>query len=810
MIFPKHNMHFFVKKVRTMNKKITSVSVILLLALSAFSFQSIRFVKADMNSALELNTGLNSGAISDSEPEIWYKISYPTNYYIYLNLGGLTENLDMEIWLYNTTSSQYEMAAKLDGSGTSNEIYFNFFAYYNDIVYIRVYQAAVGEESSFDLDYSNQYIDFGPTFGDTSGSIVGGISAFYYFERYGNSMLYAFANLYNLTSDLNLRLYKRNIDGWTWSIISDSSHSGTVNETIRLADPNNSPEGDKYIFEVYGTSGDYTLYMEQSSLINAYSLPTSGWSNGYYAQAIYYDATTTAPGFVHVYDLDADVTLEAYFYNASNEWEFIAASNNPGTQDEVIPINFDESINYLFLVFGSETGFSFDIREPAIDTEPNNIQLEALNLDSTEFGWGYIDDTADMYSVSLTAGDVLIVKLNQLNDTVNLIIYDASNTSLASINSAGESSVTLTYDSTSIQVVYITIMRVSGNTIYKLTRYLAQPGQFEWGVNVNDEFEFVSGQFSTYLDDFSAMRTKAVVKGIYNFENMDKVLMDGFIYNQMTSSWESDGQKFFFDSNNTWQEVYPGVWGYKSYWLTPGLMGDDGISHLFVIPTFSGIVNSSWLNDSANIIVQMFSSNYSIQTIGYSINVTFVQGSTTQEFKAVYNSSGVVQKLFIYQNETLMTYYLSKNLIVNLTINSPTDITYNKTTTGNRIVWTPTGTDGIYPKYLLYRNGTNIANGTWKSGNNIEVNVDGLNEGVYNYTIVLKNGLGTVLQDTVFVSVVIPPSPPTTEPSPSPSPTPSPEPEAPAGIPGYPLLILLGVAGIGVLMLKKRIATKSE
>ncbi|MFW9786848.1 MAG: hypothetical protein ACFFE1_04190 [Candidatus Thorarchaeota archaeon] len=91
-----------------------------------------------------------------------------------------------------------------------------------------------------------------------------------------------------------------------------------------------------------------------------------------------------------------------------------------------------------------------------------------------------------------------------------------------------------------------------------------------------------------------------------------------------------------------------------------------------------------------------------------------------------------------------------------LTIDHPLDIFYYEGETGNNITWTPTS---IYPGgYLLYVNDEGVEADSWL-GDPIVVDVDGLDPGVYNYTIVVFNTNLEYVTDEVVVTVETPGSP---------------------------------------------------
>lgn len=85
------------------------------------------------------------------------------------------------------------------------------------------------------------------------------------------------------------------------------------------------------------------------------------------------------------------------------------------------------------------------------------------------------------------------------------------------------------------------------------------------------------------------------------------------------------------------------------------------------------------------------------------------------------------------------------------TLSSPTDIIYEFGTSGNMIYWQ--ATDQYPHTYQLERNGTVIESGPWES-EIFAINIDGLEIGVYNFTLTVCDEGGLCRSDTVFVSVV--------------------------------------------------------
>ncbi len=84
-------------------------------------------------------------------------------------------------------------------------------------------------------------------------------------------------------------------------------------------------------------------------------------------------------------------------------------------------------------------------------------------------------------------------------------------------------------------------------------------------------------------------------------------------------------------------------------------------------------------------------------------------------------------------------------------LNSPDDINYVEGETGSQISWIPTDFNPHY--YLIIQDDTIIENGTWISGEPINVNVEGLSVGIHTYKIILNDTKGRLVNDSVNVIV---------------------------------------------------------
>lgn len=88
-------------------------------------------------------------------------------------------------------------------------------------------------------------------------------------------------------------------------------------------------------------------------------------------------------------------------------------------------------------------------------------------------------------------------------------------------------------------------------------------------------------------------------------------------------------------------------------------------------------------------------------------------------------------------------------------IDSPEDIIYIEGETGNLITWSPSD---LHPlSYEIYRNGTLVKSGLWNSSSeSISIMVDGLAQGVYNFSIRVTDVGSNIVIDQVNVNVQAP------------------------------------------------------
>jgi parallel beta-helix repeat protein len=103
-----------------------------------------------------------------------------------------------------------------------------------------------------------------------------------------------------------------------------------------------------------------------------------------------------------------------------------------------------------------------------------------------------------------------------------------------------------------------------------------------------------------------------------------------------------------------------------------------------------------------------------------------------------------------------MDYYpLVDNIVDHLVVlSSPANIVYTHEQDGNEITWFVVDNVGGLKNYVIYRNGSSVAQSAWLSGTAISIDVDGLAVGSYNYTIAIIDEFGRTAFDTVIVTVM--------------------------------------------------------
>ncbi|OLS21942.1 MAG: hypothetical protein ThorAB25_26210 [Candidatus Thorarchaeota archaeon AB_25] len=132
------------------------------------------------------------------------------------------------------------------------------------------------------------------------------------------------------------------------------------------------------------------------------------------------------------------------------------------------------------------------------------------------------------------------------------------------------------------------------------------------------------------------------------------------------------------------------------------------------------------------------------------LNNTWDDGVDTGNFWRDYTGSGVYQIPGTAGSVDRFPVYLMAEDGVHPTIFQTDDVTYEFGTTGHTIYWR--ASDDFPYSYEIEMNGTAIESGTWESEIFV-IEIDGLDIGVYNFTLTVYDEGGLWTSDTVFVTV---------------------------------------------------------
>ncbi|OLS13247.1 MAG: hypothetical protein RBG13Loki_3121 [Promethearchaeota archaeon CR_4] len=130
---------------------------------------------------------------------------------------------------------------------------------------------------------------------------------------------------------------------------------------------------------------------------------------------------------------------------------------------------------------------------------------------------------------------------------------------------------------------------------------------------------------------------------------------------------------------------------------------------------------------------------------------------------------------------------------VHFSVSHPSDFSYTAGTSGHNITWVVSCATSQIGSYVLYRDGLAFASRAWTTDQEIIVLVDNLALGVHLFTLVASDGYSGQVMDSIDVAVISPPPEPVTD-----------ETTPDNGIPGFPVTVLLMVAGFSTLILAKR------
>jgi hypothetical protein len=133
-------------------------------------------------------------------------------------------------------------------------------------------------------------------------------------------------------------------------------------------------------------------------------------------------------------------------------------------------------------------------------------------------------------------------------------------------------------------------------------------------------------------------------------------------------------------------------------------------------------------------------------------------GTVTLTYKATMAGN---HSIFVYtvmgqvaSYDLTVVHILAPNPNIAPVILSPGNITVNEGQIGNKIEWTVLDTTVLSASYMVLKNETVFATGSWANGTIIQVNLNGLAAGVYFYKLIIVDGLGASANNTVKVTVI--------------------------------------------------------
>jgi PKD repeat protein len=218
-------------------------------------------------------------------------------------------------------------------------------------------------------------------------------------------------------------------------------------------------------------------------------------------------------------------------------------------------------------------------------------------------------------------------------------------------------------------------------------------------------------------------------------------VVNGTGFNTTYGTWANYTSTYGFDLNATLQG-WDFAWDLLQFNETGPATPSGGFLDMY-LDAFTMI----GLNLSISSLPAAGSFRYTTGMVFESMNAT---GSVTGNFTTV---SG-------QKHPYNMTVELSASMLAhdrsNLppVVSAPADKAYMVGTVGNTITWVATDPTVGITTYVVSRNGTNFASGTWIPGANITVNIDGLALGSYGITITVSDGLGGNSMDSVTLTVI--------------------------------------------------------
>ncbi len=242
---------------------------------------------------------------------------------------------------------------------------------------------------------------------------------------------------------------------------------------------------------------------------------------------------------------------------------------------------------------------------------------------------------------------------------------------------------------------------------------------------------------------------------LYVFTDYNTVFGNNFSSNH-------DGNGYGYQATNTWDDGVS-IGNYWDDYHGPGTYPIPG----------PGNNEDRYPRGPAVVLTSHTDESYQLESVG--VTFTWNSFSTEPDYYIVYleglvHAEGVWDGLGIsvdvvtsslgifnytlFINGTSGAYKIDTVLVTiydnNPTINSPPDIGYNFDTTGHTIIWSPTDLNPF--GYYVYLNDGLHESGIW-AGLTIQVDINGLPIGTYNFTLLVNDTSGNSVSDSVQVTV---------------------------------------------------------
>jgi hypothetical protein len=200
----------------------------------------------------------------------------------------------------------------------------------------------------------------------------------------------------------------------------------------------------------------------------------------------------------------------------------------------------------------------------------------------------------------------------------------------------------------------------------------------------------------------------------------------------------------FFSFGDGWADYRQGAYGI-SYVFDDGSRVGFGSGYPVTWTSFNGIMNVSYTE--AGLM------GY-VEGIGQEVISGLTEADFDREIKYVAIASarfGSDSMFPVLVEDLNLNYAIGSETPLQPSISDVEDFWYEASQSGNEIEWT---ISNFNPNsYELFRDGGLLTSDTWPGGSMIAFDIDNLSPGEYNYTIVVYGDTGTVVSDTVIVSV---------------------------------------------------------